>query len=78
MVKDPGGVYVGFFVFFPEFYSEPRRGPELLFKALQSLVPLCFAGSEKVGKGFLRGGGAIKLKFLHNIRHLDFRALHQK
>ena len=46
----------------------PRHGSELLFIALQSLVrkPLCFAGSEEIGKGFLHGGGAIQLNFLHN------------
>ena len=46
----------------------PRHGSELLFIALQSLVrkPLCFAGSEEVGKGFLHGGGAIQHNFLHN------------
>ena len=44
------------------------KGSELLFIALQSLVrkPLCFAGSEEVGKGFLHGGGAIQFNFLHN------------
>ena len=48
------------------FYSQKkqyRQNPTVLHRE-DSQAPL--QGSEEIGKGFLHGGGAIQLNFLHN------------